>query len=119
MQTKKGHIPVTLQSLLNSRSLRYLRLKLLRQHRLRHRANLLVNNLALLEYQQGRDVANTKLRRRLRILVDVQLGNNRLAFIVAAQFLYYRSNHFAMSAPFSPEIHQDGLIRIDGLVEVR
>src|ERR1700688_1328263 len=61
-------------------------------------------DLAVLEQNQRRDATHAVFHRRLRVLVDIYLGDGDLALHVGRQFLQERRNRLARTAPFRPEI---------------
>ena len=69
-------------------------------------ADLGRRHLAVLEQDQRRDAADAIFHRRLRILVDVDLGDRDLALHVAGQLLEERRDHLAGTAPLRPEVDE-------------
>ena len=50
------------------------------------------------------------LRRRLRVLVDIDLGDRHLAGHLGGEFVEERRDHLARAAPLGPEIDEDRLL---------
>ena len=73
---------------------------------LRHVADLGRRDLAVLEQHQGRNAAHAIALRRLRIVVDVDLGDGQLAVHVLGDLFQRRGDHLARTAPLRPEIDQ-------------
>ena len=96
--------------------------------RLRHRTHFRCLDRAALEQHQRRDATHVVLRRDAGILVDVDLRDRDLVFVLGRDLVEDRGNHLAGAAPFSPEIEQHGLVgfqdvlaecRITGMHDVR
>ena len=75
-------------------------------------ADLARGELAVLEQHQRRDRHDAVLRRRRRVLVDVELDDLDLAAERAGDLLERRRDHAAGAAPFGPEIDHDRLGRL-------
>ena len=58
----------------------------------------------------SRNCADIEFRRSRRILVDIELRDADLVFVLLGDLIENRRNHLAGSAPFRPEIQQYGLI---------
>jgi hypothetical protein len=69
-------------------------------------ADLLRDRLAALEQQHGGDSADAIAARRVRVLVNVELGDGDLFAELGGDFLERRGDHPARAAPFRPEIDQ-------------
>src|SRR5215472_7490626 len=75
-------------------------------------ANDLVGDLAFIEKQEGGDCANAVFGGQTLLFIDIDLADPDAAFIFVSQFPENGRDHFARSAPFSPEIHEHGNERI-------
>src|SRR5690606_4224240 len=64
--------------------------------------------LAILEHQQGRNAADIEARRRLLVVVDVDLDELDAAGVIVRELVHDRPDHLAGAAPFGPEIDQYG-----------
>src|SRR5579864_386741 len=84
------------------------RLELLHQHRLRHEADDALDHLAVLEQNHRRNARDAKLHRRLLVLVDIQLDDLELARLLSSNLLEDWGDHTTRTAPFRPEVDQDG-----------
>ena len=89
------------------------------QLRTRHRAHFLRLDRPVLEQDQRRDAADAELGRRLRILVDVELGDAHAVGVDAGEFIEDRRNHLAGTAPLRPEIEQNGFIGFENVLSER
>ena len=74
------------------------------QRLLRAGAHLLVDQFALLEEDDGRDVAYAVLHRQLVVLLDVALADEHAALVCGGQFVDDGRHHAAGTAPLGPEI---------------
>ncbi len=84
-----------------------------RQLGLGNRTNLGRLNVAALEQHQGRNAADTKFRRRIGVLIDVQLRHLEAAVILIGDLVQDRCNHLARTAPVGPVIHQHRPVGLD------
>jgi hypothetical protein len=90
------------------------------QMTLRHGADDLFLNLAVLDDQQIGNSSDAVTRRRFGIVVDVYFDHLEPAGILARQLVDERSDGPAGRAPRRPEIDQHRLVGLqDFLVEVR
>ena len=80
---------------------------------LRHRADDLLDDLPVLEYEQRGNSADVELRRRCRIVVDIELGDADLVFVLIGDLIEDGRDHLARTAPFGPEIEQYGLFVLE------
>src|SRR6478672_4542911 len=80
-------------------------LELLRQRRLAHEADHLIDELAVLEEENCRNRPDVELRRGLDVHVDIDLGDLGLALILDGQLVQHRRDHAARGAPGGPEVH--------------
>src|SRR5262245_5432048 len=71
-----------------------------------------LNNLSVLEQQDGRDASNLELERGIRVIVDVQLADRHFAGVIGRERVDGRAQPFAWAAPFRPEIHEHGGSRL-------
>jgi hypothetical protein len=71
-----------------------------------YRAHLLGGNGPVLEKQQSRNAANVVLRRRFRILVDIELYDLQSVRVLVCDGVQNWSDHFAGAAPFGPEVEK-------------
>src|SRR4029077_18899405 len=86
---------------------------------LRHGADSAIHELAILEHHDGGDGGHTEPLRDLRIVVDVELGDDRLVLIRRCQLLDKRSDDATRSAPRRPEVDEGRLASLDHyLVEI-
>src|ERR671912_781306 len=92
--TRTGCLEVTLEPLLDLAA--------------RRRTHLLRDRLAVLEQQHRRNAANAVAPGRLRILVDVELGDRHLLAQITGDLFERGSDHAAWTAPFRPEVDEDG-----------
>src|SRR5215207_8714744 len=76
---------------------------------LRHRALDALGDLAVAEEQERRDRHDLVLRRRLDVLVGVELDDLELGPLTG-DLLDDRADHPAWTAPGRPEVDQDGLV---------
>src|SRR6185437_2072954 len=72
-------------------------------------------DLTLAEDHHRGDAADAIFLRHMRILVDIDLGDRDLAAHFARKLLERRSDHAAGPAPFRPEIHDHGGLRIQNI----
>src|SRR5215208_3611264 len=79
-----------------------------------HRALDALGDLAVAEEQERRDRHDLVLRRRLDVLVGVELDDLELGPLTG-DLLDDRADHAAWTAPGRPEVDQDGLVRLDDL----
>jgi hypothetical protein len=75
-------------------------------------ADDLVSHLAFIEEQQRGDRANAVFGGQTLLFVDINLPNFDPGFVFVGEFAQDRKEHFARSAPLSPEIHEHGNERI-------
>ena len=87
-------------------------LELLVQHILRSRADELVDQLASLEEEDGRDVAHAEVDGDVIVLLDVALADDDPAVISFCQFLNDRTQHLAGTAPGRPQINYQRQIAV-------
>src|SRR5690606_15962575 len=80
--------------------------KLIDQDLLRCGSHYLVHDLSIFYKKNGRDAADSKFDGKFRIVVYVYFANECFAFIILGEIFDDRADHFARSAPFSPEIDQ-------------
>src|SRR6266487_5193926 len=85
--------------------------------RLRNSPDDLVNLLAILEHQQGRNSHDIKPARRRRVLVRVQLPERHLAAILFGEPVDYRRDQTAGATPRRPAVDEDQGILRDERVE--
>ena len=71
-------------------------------------ADHLFSDLAVLDDEQGGDGGYLELRGEALVFIDIDLADLDFALILAGQFVQNGCNHLARSAPFGPEIDQDG-----------
>src|SRR5690606_10676219 len=95
-------------------ALRHVRLEAIHNGFLRHRADDLVDRLAVLVDDHGRDVEDAELAGVLLVLVDVHLGDLDAVGFLSGDLLEDGADHATGAAPRGPEVHEDGLV---GLVE--
>src|SRR5262245_48629023 len=81
-------------------------------------ADDLVHDHAVLEEQDGRNRANAEAGREPSLLVDVDLRHRDLAGLIAGDVLEHGSDRPAWPAPRGPEVHDQGGVGGDRLVEV-
>jgi len=75
-------------------------------------ADLLRGYGAVTKQQQGWDSANIELGRGFRVLIDVELDDAELVFVLGRDRIEDRRDHLARAAPFGPEVEQHGLGRL-------
>src|SRR5213595_3490221 len=85
---------------------------------LRHRADALVDELAVLEEEQRRDPHDHELLRDPRVLVRVELRERHLARVGLRQLVDHRGNRAAGRAPLGPEVDDDVRMLLNRLVEI-
>ena len=81
---------------------------------LRHCADGLIRDLAVLHHDERRDRDNAELLRKLRLLVHVDLAYLDVAALVR-NLVHDGRHHAARAAPGCPEVQQDRLIRLHDL----
>src|SRR4051812_32955307 len=64
--------------------------------------------LTVLEDDEGGDAHDIEAERQVRVLVDVDLDDADLAVLLVGDLLEDRGDHLARTAPFGPEVDQDG-----------
>ena len=62
---------------------------------------------AVAEQEQGWNSANVEFGWGFRILVDVELDDAKLVFVLGGDRVEDRRNHLARTAPFGPEIDEN------------
>ena len=82
---------------------------------LRRVADDALDLLAVLEEDQGRNALDAELPLRLRVVVDVELGDLEATRILLCDLLEHGGDHAAGAAPFGPEVDQDRLVGLDDL----
>ena len=85
---------------------------------LRQGAHQLVNGLAALVDDHGRDVEYAELASVLLVLVNIDLGDLQGAGLLGSDLLKNGAYHAARATPWCPEIDQDGGIGIKDLILV-
>ena len=90
----------------------------LREYVFRSRADLLVDDLPVLDEQNRRDVADGILHGDRIVRIDVAFADRHFAFVFAGQFVDDRSDHPAGAAPFGPEIDYQRLARIEQFLQI-
>ena len=73
----------------------------------------LILHFAVLEEQEKRDRADIVFHRKVASIVDIDLADFGLVADFAGELIDDRTNHFAGSAPFGPEVDEDGHGGID------
>src|SRR5262245_31353738 len=73
---------------------------------LRHEADDLIGELAVLEDQQRGDAANHEAARHVRVLVHVHLRHGRAAVVLGGNRVDGGRQAAARAAPLGPEIHE-------------
>ena len=86
---------------------------------LRTEPDLLSFHRAVLEQDQRGDVADAVLRRRLRIRLDVDLGDAQLVFVFGRDLVEDRRDHLAGATPLGPEIEKNGLVGLEHVLAER
>ena len=76
-------------------------------------ADDLVLHFAVLEEQEERDRADIVFHCEVTRVVDIDLADFGLVAKLAGELIDDRSDHFAGSAPFGPEIDEDGYGGVD------
>src|SRR6267378_67653 len=103
--------------------LRWLRgvlLELLRQSRLAHEPDNLIDELPVLEEENRRDRAHVEFRRCFYIRVDVDLRHLGLALILDGKSIQNRSDHATWRTPGRPKIdHGKALVLLNLQLEIR
>src|SRR5260370_12388596 len=79
-------------------------------------ANQLLNHLASLEDQQGRDAGDPVAHWGGAVRVDVHLANLDFALIVLRQFLDDGSDGAAVATPGRPKVYEYGLLRFQNIL---
>src|SRR5437016_13937853 len=74
---------------------------------LRQSADLGRRHLATLEQHHRRDAAHAVFARRLRVLVDIDLGGGDPPGHFGGEFVEKRRDHLAGAAPFGPEVDEN------------
>src|SRR5699024_2513216 len=77
------------------------------------RADLHVDRLAVLEQDHRRDALDAVLRRKLLLLVDVDLRHDRLAVILLGDLLDQRGDHPARAAPRRKKVDEHNFILLN------
>ena len=80
-----------------------------------HAACSLRNDGPVAVHEEGRNAAHTELSGRSGVLFRIHLGDEK--FSLFGHGFQHRSNGFARGAPWSPEINDNPLGSVDGLVE--
>src|SRR5256712_462550 len=84
----------------------------------RHRADHLVDELPVLEEQEGRDPHHAVFLELLLVLVAIDLREQALARVLPREVVDHRGDRVAWAAPFRPEVYDDVLVLLDDLVKV-
>src|SRR5687767_13098642 len=74
-------------------------------------ADLLRGDRAVTKEKQSRDTADVEFGWCLGILVDVELDDAELVFVLGGNGVENRGDHLAWATPFGPEVEQHGLFR--------
>src|SRR5213592_353771 len=85
---------------------------------LRHRADDLVDELAVLEEEQRRDPHDHELLRDPRVLVRVELHERHLPGIGLRELVDHRGDRAAGRAPLGPEVDDDVGMLLNRLVKI-
>ena len=85
----------------------------------RLKANLAVNLLPVFEKDDSRDAHNAKLFGKALFLVDVYLGDDRLAFKFIGERFNHGREHFTRAAPGSPKVNDYKLVFTYHGIEIR
>src|SRR2546427_5795562 len=85
----------------------------------RHRTNHLVNELAFLEEEEGRDSHDHELLRDVRILVRVHFHKRHRSCIFLRKFVDHGGDRPTGGAPFRPEVDDHVGMVLDDLIEFR
>lgn len=75
-----------------------------------HCAHLLVNQLAVLEEQERRDVADTEHCRYVRIIVNIHFTDHCLTCVFVRKLFNHGTYHTARTAPLSPKVNEYRLV---------
>ena len=75
-------------------------------------ADLLRGYGAVAEQEQGWNTANIELGRGFGILVNVELDDAELVFVLGGYRVENRRDHLAGAAPFGPKVEKHGLSRL-------
>src|SRR5215472_1165238 len=89
--------------------------KVVQQPRLRPGADELLDDLAVLEDAQRRDVENPVLPRDLGVLVDIQLDDVEVVTVLRQDRLEHRGDLPAGAAPLGPVIHEHRLLVLEDI----
>src|SRR3989441_897443 len=84
----------------------------------RHRADHLVDELPVLEEQEGGDPHHAVFLELLLVLVAIDLREQDLARVLPREVVDHRGDRVARAAPLRPEVHDDVLVLLDDLLEV-
>lgn len=79
-----------------------------RDHLLRLRADYLINQLAVFEYEQGGDAADVELRGGARVFIYVEFGDLIAALRFSGELIEKWRQHPAWPAPFGPGVDENG-----------
>src|SRR5262249_40070179 len=69
------------------------------------------------EQDHRRDTSHAKVHRRVLILVDVQLDDLELTGLLGSDLLEHGCHHATRTAPFGPEVDQNGCLALDFCLE--
>src|SRR4051812_228246 len=87
---------------------------------LRHRADDLGGDLAVLEEDHRRNRQDLEGGGGLLVVVDVELDDLQRVALLAGDLLEHRGDHAARTAPRGPEVDEDGRVSLEHLgLEVR
>ena len=78
-----------------------------------------VNNISVLEENEGRDASDAVVHRNVITLVYIAFADDSLVCIFVCEFLYDRSDGLAWAAPCCPEVNYYEFVSIKGFSEVR
>ena len=71
-------------------------------------ANHLVGHLTVVEQQECRNRPDAILGSERLVFVNVDLADFGSFAVLISEFVQHGSDHFAGTAPFGPEVHEDG-----------
>ena len=70
-----------------------------------------MGGLAVLEHDERRNAHDVELASKIRVLIDVDLGDGDLVAVLASHLVEDGGEHFARATPLGPEVHHHGLVR--------
>lgn len=73
-----------------------------------YEANVTVDEFAVFEEENGRDIHDSVIIADILILIDINLTYQQLAVILLGQFIYDRRQHLTGTTPGCPAVYYEG-----------